>query len=82
MHNVGKIDRILRIGVALVLAVLYFTQIVDGKMGNVIIGIAAVLAITSLKKCCPIYALLGFGTCSTVIKEGDAKIETKKLNLD
>lgn len=82
MHNVGKIDRIVRISVALILAVLYFTQIVDGKMGNVIIGIAAVLAITSLKKCCPIYALLGFGTCSTAIEESDAKIETKKLNLD
>jgi hypothetical protein len=82
MHNVGKIDRTIRISLAILLAVLYFTHVVDGKLGNILIGIAGILALTSLKKCCPIYALLGLGTCGTAIKESETKIETKALDLD
>ena len=81
MHNVGKIDRIIRISVAGVIAILYFTNIIDGNFGKTLAAIGVILAITSLRRCCPIYALLGFGTCSTNPEKSDIKIETEKLNI-
>ncbi len=82
MHNVGKIDRIIRLALALTASVLYFTGTISGTIGNVIIVIAGVLLLTSMKKCCPLYALLGFGTCGTSsVEETDIKVETKKLNF-
>ncbi|OFX60453.1 MAG: hypothetical protein A2W97_14455 [Bacteroidetes bacterium GWE2_40_63] len=82
MHNVGKIDRIIRISVAIILAILYFTKVADGKLGTTaFIVIAVVLAATSLRRCCPIYALLGMGTCGTGVDEKEATIKTEKLDL-
>ncbi|MCK9209050.1 MAG: DUF2892 domain-containing protein [Salinivirgaceae bacterium] len=81
MHNVGKIDRIIRISVAIILAILYFTKVADGKLGTAFIMIAVVLAATSLRRCCPIYALLGMGTCGTGVDEKEATIKTEKLDL-
>lgn len=81
MHNVEKIDRIVRIVAAVVLATLYFTHVVEGKLGNALLTIAFILAATSLRRCCPLYALLGFGTCGTGIEKNDASIKTEKLDL-
>lgn len=81
MHNVGKIDRIIRISVAVVIAILYFTNVIEGKLANTLGIIGIVLAMTSLRQCCPLYAILGMGTCGTDVGESDVKIKTDKLNL-
>jgi len=80
-HNVGKIDRVIRLSVALVLGVLYFTKVIEGTWAIVAIVAASVLFLTGLRSCCPIYAVLGFGTCGVSTKETDKKIETGKLDL-
>ena len=80
-HNVGKTDRIVRAILAVILGVLYFTKTVEGDWANGTIIAAIILLMTSLRQCCPIYALLGFGTCGIDPGKSDKKIETKKLEL-
>jgi hypothetical protein len=81
LHNVGKIDRIIRIILALILATLFFTKIIDGTWGTIAIISAGILFMTGLRSCCPIYAVLGFGTCGIDTRESDRKVETGKLDL-
>ncbi len=80
-HNVGKIDRIVRIILAVILGILYFTKIVEGEWATGTIFVAMMLLMTSLRKCCPIYALLGLGTCGVDPGKSDKTIKTEKLKL-
>jgi len=78
MHNVGKIDRLIRIIAATVLVILYFTNVLES---GIFLFIALTLMLTSLRQCCPIYALIGKGTCGVEPVKTDKKIETEKLDL-
>ena len=81
MHNVGKIDRIIRLSVALVFVILYYVKVGNGAWDSYFIFGAALLFITSMRKCCLLYALLGFGTCGVQNHESEPKIKTKKVKL-
>lgn len=60
--NMGTGDRLLRILAAIVIAYLYFTDIISGTLA-IILGIVAILfLITSLMKFCPAYTPLGIST--------------------
>jgi type III secretory pathway component EscS len=61
--NIGGTDKIIRLLVAIVLIVLYFSETITGTLGIVGLVIAAVLALTSLVNFCPLYSLLGIRTC-------------------
>ena len=61
--NVGNLDRGFRAILALVLAVLYFTGMVAGTLGIVVLVAAVILLATSFVSFCPIYAVLGMNTC-------------------
>lgn len=61
--NMGNADRIIRLLIAAAIAVLYFTHIVTGTVGIVLLVLAAVFVLTSLVSFCPIYAVLGMNTC-------------------
>lgn len=63
--NMGSTDRIIRVLVAAVLAVLYFLGVISGTLGIALVVVAAVFALTSLLSFCPLYTLLGINTCST-----------------
>lgn len=79
MHNVGKIDRWIRLGIAAILMILYYTKTVEYQA---LIIVALILAATSLRRCCPLYALLGFGTCGIETDKTDRVIDTKPLDLN
>jgi hypothetical protein len=79
MHNVGKIDRWIRLGIAAILMILYYTKIVEYQA---VIIIALILAATALRRCCPLYALLGLGTCGIETDKTDRVIDTKPLDLN
>lgn len=81
MHNVGKIDRIIRLSLALVLAVLYYLNIANGQYNTYFIFGAALLLITSMRQCCPLYALFGFGTCGIATDTKEPIIKTRKIKL-
>jgi hypothetical protein len=78
MHNVGKIDRAIRLVIAVTLVILYFTKVIESPA---ILFISMVLVFTSFRRCCPLYALLGLGTCGIKTDESDRKIDTEKLKL-
>jgi uncharacterized membrane protein len=61
--NMGKVDRILRAIVALVLIALYFTNTLTGTIGLVVVIFAGVMLLTSVIGNCPPYSLLGINTC-------------------
>lgn len=63
--NMGNIDRIVRVLIAAVVAVLYFTKVIDGVLAIVLGALAAVFVLTSLISFCPLYTLLGINTCGT-----------------
>ena len=62
--NMGNTDRIIRVVVASVLGVLYFTGQVTGTMGIVALVLAAVFVLTSLVGTCPLYLPFGIHTNS------------------
>ncbi|MEQ9301202.1 MAG: DUF2892 domain-containing protein [Cyclobacteriaceae bacterium] len=62
--NMGGADRIIRLVVAAVIGVLYFTNTVGGTIGLVLLVLAVVFALTSFVSFCPLYAPFGLSTCS------------------
>lgn len=63
--NMGTADRIVRTIIAALIAVLYFTNVISGTMGIVLLILAVVFLATSLVSFCPLYAPFGLKTCKT-----------------
>jgi hypothetical protein len=61
--NVGNTDRIIRYGLAILLAILNFTGVVTGTLGIIFLVAAVVLALTATFKFCGLYAIMGMSTC-------------------
>ncbi len=61
--NMGSADRIIRVVIAAAVAVLYFTNIISGTFGIVLMVIASIFLLTSLVSFCPLYSLVGMSTC-------------------
>lgn len=62
--NMGNADRIIRLIVAVIIAVLYFNGFLIGTTGIILLVIAAVFAITAFISICPLYSLFGIKTCA------------------
>jgi K+-transporting ATPase A subunit len=60
--NMGSADRLIRVFIALVVAVLYFTGIISGTVAIVLGVLAAVFILTSLVGTCPLYLPVGLST--------------------
>ncbi len=63
VKNMGNADRIIRVLIAAVIAVLFFTNVIGGTLGIVLVVLAGVFLLTSLLSFCPLYALFGVRTC-------------------
>lgn len=61
----GTIDRVVRIVIAVIIAVLFFTGQITGTLGIILLVLAAIFLSTSLISFCPLYTLVGFKTCKT-----------------
>lgn len=62
--NMGNADRAIRLALAALVAVLYFTNVIGGTLGIVLLALAAIFVLTSLISFCPLYAPLGIKTKS------------------
>ncbi len=60
--NVGTTDKIIRIFLAAVIAVLFFTETITGILGIVLLILGGILILTSLVGTCPIYLPLKIST--------------------
>ncbi|HNW74959.1 MAG: DUF2892 domain-containing protein [Bacteroidales bacterium] len=61
--NMGTTDKIIRIVIAVLFAVLFFTKAVTGVAGIILLVLAAVFILTSLIGSCPLYLPFGINTC-------------------
>ena len=63
--NMGSVDRITRVLIALIIATLYFMEIISGTVAIVLGVLAIVFIVTSLISTCPLYMPFGLSTCKT-----------------
>ncbi len=67
--NMGSADRIIRTIVAVVLGILYYTGVISGTVGLVLVILAGIFLLTSLVSFCPLYAPFGISTCAVKKEE-------------
>ena len=60
--NMGKTDRMIRLIIAVVAAILYFTGTIAGTLGLVALIVSVIFVLTSLISFCPLYRLLGLSS--------------------
>ncbi|MFZ4544111.1 MAG: YgaP family membrane protein [Saprospiraceae bacterium] len=60
--NMGSADKILRITVAAIIAILYFTNMISGTVAIVLLVLALVFVLTSFISFCPLYYPFGIST--------------------
>ena len=61
--NMGNTDRMIRIVIAAIIAILYLTGTVNGTLGLILIILAGVFVLTSFISFCPLYYPFGINTC-------------------
>jgi hypothetical protein len=61
--NMGTADRVIRFLVAAVIAVLFFTNVITGTLGIVLLVLGGVFLLTSFVSFCPLYTIVGLSTC-------------------
>ena len=60
--NLGPTDRTVRVMLAIVVVVLYATNMISGTLAIILLAISAIFILTSLVSFCPIYAILGLSS--------------------
>jgi len=60
--NMGKVDKVIRILVAVIILVLYLTHVITGTLAVILLILAGVFVVTSLIGTCPLYMPLGLST--------------------
>jgi hypothetical protein len=61
--NMGNLDRVIRVLAAIILSLLYFTNVITGTLGLVLLVLSGVFVLTSFVSFCPLYIPLGINTC-------------------
>lgn len=64
-RNINNIDKIIRVIIAIAIAVLYYYNYITGTLGVVLMVAAIVLLITVFINFCPIYKALGISSFKT-----------------
>ena len=63
--NMGNTDRLIRLLLAVLVAILFYSNVIGGTFGIVLLIIAGVFVVTSLVSFCPLYTLMGVNSCSS-----------------
>ncbi|MCB1165567.1 MAG: DUF2892 domain-containing protein [Leptospiraceae bacterium] len=61
-QNMGLIDRIVRVAVAVAVGVLYYTNVISGTVAIILLALAGIFILTSLVGFCPLYMPLKLST--------------------
>ena len=59
----SRVDGIVRFLIAAAVATLFFTDVVTGTLGIVLLVAAGIFLFTSFVSFCPLYAVFGISTC-------------------
>jgi Protein of unknown function (DUF2892) len=60
--NMGTVDKVIRILVAVVVVVLYFTHVISGTLAIILLALSAIFVVTSLLSFCPLYLPFSLST--------------------
>ena len=60
--NMGTIDKVIRILIAVVIAILFYTNVITGLLGIILMVLGAIFVVTSLISVCPLYLPFGINT--------------------
>jgi hypothetical protein len=66
--NMGNVDRVIRMLVAVVVLVLYFTHVITGTLAVILLILAGIFVVTSFIGFCPLYLPFGFNTGKKIQK--------------
>lgn len=61
--NMSRNDRLLRVVIVSLVAILYLTGVVGGTLGALLLGFSGASLLTALLGFCPLYVPFGFSTC-------------------
>lgn len=67
--NMGIADRITRILAAVIITVLYFTNVINGTIGIILLVLAGIFLLTGFISFCPLYLPFGIRTNKKSKKE-------------
>lgn len=67
--NMGNLDRVIRVMIAVIIGVLYAAGIISGTLGIVLLAVAVIFVLTSLVRVCPLYLPFGLSTLRKKIHE-------------
>lgn len=67
--NMGSADKMIRVIIAVVIAILYFTNVIPGTLGIVLLALAVIFLATSFISFCPLYMPFGISTCKNEEKK-------------
>lgn len=56
-------DRIIRLIISAIMVALFFTNIISGTLGIILLAVSGVFTLTSIISFCPLYAIFGISTC-------------------
>jgi hypothetical protein len=66
--NMGSADKLIRVLIAVVIAVLYYLGKIEGTLAIVLMAFAIIFLLTSLVSFCPLYTIFGINTCKKEAK--------------
>lgn len=66
--NVGSTDQIIRLILAILVGILYYTDTIIGTLGLVLVAFSIILVLTSVLNFCPLYLPFGINTRKKQIK--------------
>lgn len=60
--NMGSIDKIIRIIIAVAIVALFLTHVISGTLGIILLVLASIFVLTSFISFCPLYLPFGIST--------------------
>jgi len=63
--NMGGLDKVIRVVLALVAGLLVYFEVVEGALAYILLTITGVFVLTSLVGFCPLYGIFGINSCRT-----------------
>lgn len=60
--NIGTIDKVIRVLIAVVVVALYFSNVISGTLAIILLALSAILVVTSLISFCPLYWPFGLSS--------------------
>ena len=61
--NMGNMDKVIRVLIALVIGVLVFAEVLTGTLAIALLALAGIFVLTSVVGTCPLYLPFGASTC-------------------